>query len=66
MPDNFVNVQIQKQKTSSFTHTSVLAIFSTTYFANEERFQLFLADAELGDVIGGIPKCLIHHIVGIH
>lgn len=72
-PKNYVNVQkLRNQKPSAFifkgTYVFSLSLnyFSISYFANEKRFHLFLADGELGDVIGGIPKSLIHHIVGIH
>lgn len=73
MPDNFLSVQIHNLEPSPLffkvTYNFIIELYhivSISYFANEERFHLFLADVELGDVIGGIPKCLIHQIVGIH
>lgn len=37
-----------------------------SYSANEERLHLFLAHAELVDLVGCGPECLVHHVVGIH
>lgn len=52
--------------TSNQTHRPGGQWDSLSYFANEERLCLFLAQAEVADLEWCGPKCLIHHVVGIH